>query len=140
MDWNTGINLPVAFGGTWNLTPNVGIANVDAGPFLVRSQFSNGEWVKQSKRLTFGVSTSPTLYRRFGGLGPFEAFRHSIQPSLSYNYAPAADVSDAYLIARGLNPSTYLGASPLGQATLSSGGYRVEHAPSGPGSSEGQNS
>ena len=118
VDWNTGINLPNFSGGRWNVSPSVGIANVDPGPFLLRSQFSGGEWVNQTKRLTLGVGTAPTLYRRFGGFGPFEALRHSIQPSLSYSYAPAAKVGTEYLLARGLNPGSYIGALAQSAVTL----------------------
>ncbi|HEU4632105.1 MAG TPA: putative LPS assembly protein LptD [Gemmatimonadaceae bacterium] len=121
VDWTTSINLPQLFGGTWNLSPSVGIQNVAPGGFLVRSFLSGGEYVRQRKRLTFGLSSSPTLYRRFPGFGPFEALRHSITPIVSYSYAPAARVGDDYLRAIGQNPSTYVGslASSSVQLTLS---------------------
>jgi hypothetical protein len=121
VDWSTSVGLPTILGGTWNLAPSVGIQNVAPGGFLVRSFLSGGDFVSQRKRLTFGLSTSPTLYRRFPGFGPFEALRHSITPLLTYSYAPAARVGDDYLHAIGQNPSTYVGslAASAVQLTLS---------------------
>jgi sec-independent protein translocase protein TatC len=41
IDWNTGINLPVLFRGSWKLQPAVGIANTTTGPFLLRNRNTN---------------------------------------------------------------------------------------------------
>ena len=117
VDWNTSFALPPAFRGTWNLTPNVSLANVAPGGFAVRSYLSGGEFVQQKKRLSYGISTSPTLYRRYPGFGPFEALRHSISTVAQYNYAPEARVDDAFLQAVGQNPGTYVGA--LAQSAVS---------------------
>jgi hypothetical protein len=57
--------------------------------------------VHQSKRPTFSISASPTLFGLFGGFGPFTRIRHSITPVIGYTYAPKGDVSDAYLAATG---------------------------------------
>ncbi len=111
INWTTSINLPSAFQGTWNLTPSVGIEDVNPGTgFLVRSYLSGGDWVRQSKRLRGSLSLSPTFFRQYGGVGPFGGFLHAVQTSLSYGFAPRAKVSDEYLQAVALNPSTYMGA------------------------------
>jgi hypothetical protein len=110
VDWTTSFGLPQLFGGTWNLTPSIGIQNVAPGGFLVRSFLSGGAYVQQRKRLSYNVSVSPTLYRRFPGFGPFEAIRHSISPQLSYGFAPEARVGDDFLRAVGQNPATYVGS------------------------------
>ncbi len=119
VNWTTSINLPSAFQGTWNLTPSVGIEDVNPGTgFLVRSYLSGGDWVRQSKRLRGSLSLSPTFFRQYGGVGPFGGFLHAVQTSLSYGFAPRARVSDEYLQAVALNPSTYVGADMQSAITL----------------------
>ncbi|UCF40252.1 MAG: twin-arginine translocase subunit TatC [Gemmatimonadota bacterium] len=102
VDWNTGINLPVLFSATWKLQPGLGIRNVTSGPFLLRSRNTAGEWVSQGKRLSFSVSSSPTLFGFFPGFGPYSRIRHSLSPALSWNYAPSAEVPAEYAAAVGL--------------------------------------
>ncbi|HEX6107160.1 MAG TPA: twin-arginine translocase subunit TatC [Gemmatimonadales bacterium] len=97
LDWDTGINLPVLFRGSWKLQPVLGIANVAAGqPFALRNRNTNGDWVLQGKRLRFGVSSSPTLFGFYPGIGPLSRIRHSLSPVISYNYEPAADVPEEF--------------------------------------------
>ena len=43
IDWDTGINLPVLFRGSWKLQPVVGIGNSTSGPFAIRNRATNGE-------------------------------------------------------------------------------------------------
>jgi Tat protein translocase TatC len=96
VNWETGINLPTAFRGTWKLQPSVGITNTTSGPFLLRNANTNGDWVAQGKRFSFGVSSTPTFFGFFPGFGPLEKIRHSISPTFQYNYSPSADVPDDY--------------------------------------------
>ena len=97
LDWDTGINLPVLFRGSWKLQPVLGIANAAAGqPFALRNRNTNGDWVRQGKRLRFGVSSSPTLFGFFPGIGPLSRIRHSVSPVITYNYEPAADVPEEF--------------------------------------------
>jgi lipopolysaccharide assembly outer membrane protein LptD (OstA) len=119
MDWDVGFSLPPVLQGTWNIVPSVSLVNVDGGPFLVRSHFSGGDWVSQRKRLVYGVGASPTFYGLFPGFGPVRRFRHSISPSLSYAYAPAADVSNEYLYATGQRRANYLGSLAQNRLSLS---------------------
>lgn len=119
-DWNTSFNLPRFFQGTWNLSPTISINNVDPqGGLLVRSTRSAGNWVAQTKRLSYGMSSSPTLYAQFPGIGPIARFRHTIAPSFNYSYSPASNVSDAFLSALGRTRLGYLGA--LAQNRVSMG-------------------
>ncbi|HVE77515.1 MAG TPA: putative LPS assembly protein LptD [Gemmatimonadaceae bacterium] len=117
-DWTTAIDLPQLFQGTWNLVPSVSIDNVDPTGFWVRSHFTGGRWVHQDKRLRYGVSATPTLFGLFPGFGPVSRFRHSLSPSVSYSYAPAADVPDEYLRALNLNRQNYVGAIAQNQITV----------------------
>jgi len=104
LDWQTSINLPALFSGTWKLQPGIAILNsTSAGPFMLRNQFSGGEFVQQGKRLAFTASLSPTFFGFFPGVGPLTRIRHSISPIIGYQYAPAAKVSEAY--ARALDPT-----------------------------------
>ena len=104
LDWQTSINLPSLLTGTWKLQPGIAILNAtSAGPFMLRNQFSGGEFVRQGKRLAFTASMSPTFFGFFPGVGPFTRVRHSFSPLISYQYAPGAKVPEAY--ARALDPT-----------------------------------
>jgi hypothetical protein len=104
IDWQTGINLPSLFSGSWKLQPTVSIVNTTgAGPFMLRNQFSGGEFVQQGKRLQFSAAARPTFFGFFGGVGPLERIRHSISPLVNYRYAPGSKVPDDY--ARALDPT-----------------------------------
>jgi Tat protein translocase TatC len=96
VDWNTSIGLPILFRGSWKLTPSVGIANTGPGPFAVRNAFTAGRFLQQGKRLLFSAGLSPTFFGFFGGIGPIARFRHSVSPSISYSYSPAATVPEEY--------------------------------------------
>ena len=102
-DWQTGINLPIVFRTSWKVTPSVGITNITSGPFAVRNERTDGQFIRQGKRLQFGVSVSPTFYGFFPGIGPLAKIRHTIQPSLNYSYSPAADVPVEF--ARAITPA-----------------------------------
>ncbi len=102
-DWNTGINLPILFRTSWKITPSVGITNTTSqAPFMVRNSRTGGEYVRQGKRFQFGLSAAPTFYGFFPGLGPLDRIRHTISPSISYNYSPAADIPIEF--ARAITP------------------------------------
>ncbi|MGH7508282.1 MAG: twin-arginine translocase subunit TatC [Gemmatimonadales bacterium] len=96
IDWNTGINLPILFRGSWKLQPVVGIANTTAGPFALRNRNTGGDFVRQGKRFRFAASASPTLFAFFPGLGLASRIRHSLSPTISWNYSPAASIPEAY--------------------------------------------
>ncbi|MGH7620629.1 MAG: putative LPS assembly protein LptD, partial [Gemmatimonadaceae bacterium] len=110
VDWAPDFTLPPFARNRFNLSPSLSFANVDPGPFWVETERSNGHFVHQSKRFTFGVSASPTLFGLFNGFGPFSRFRHSITPTIGYSYAPEAKVSDDYLLALGRTRFGYLGS------------------------------
>ncbi len=110
LDWDTGLDLPPIGQGKWNIIPSVSIVNADAqAPFLQRTELSGADFVTQSKRLVYGVSASPTFFGLFPGFLGISRFRHSITPTVSFNYSPEAHVDDTFLLANGQNPSGYLG-------------------------------
>jgi Tat protein translocase TatC len=120
VDWSTSINLPSLFMGTWRLQPGVGIINTTSGPFMLRNQFSGGEFVRQGKRLAFTAGMSPTFFGFFPGIGPIARIRHSISPIISYQYAPGVKVPEDY--ARAFDPTgTSLNAHIDPQQTITLG-------------------
>jgi Tat protein translocase TatC len=96
LDWQTGINLPTAFRGTWKFQPSIGITNTTSGPFLLRNANTNGDWVAQGKRFSFGLSSTPTFFGFFPGFGPLDKIRHSVSPTFQYSYSPSADVPEEF--------------------------------------------
>jgi hypothetical protein len=118
VDLDFSVATPQLIKSQWNISPNISIANVDPGSYFVRSERTGSTWVSQSKRLSYGISIAPTFYGLFDGFGPVTKWRHSISPSLTFAYSPAAQVSTAYLLATGRSPNGYLGALAQKQATL----------------------
>jgi Tat protein translocase TatC len=96
IDWDTGINLPVLFRGSWKIQPVVGVGNTTSGPFAIRNRNTNGSFVQQGKRFRFGATASPTLFAFFPGIGPLSRIRHSFSPVVTWNFQPAANVPEAY--------------------------------------------
>ena len=122
IDWNPTFTLPVPgfLQSRFKLAPSVSLQNVDGGkPFWIRNQFTGGKYVSQSKRLTYGVSTNPTIFGLLPGFGPFLRFRHTLSPTISYQYAPAKTVGNEFLEAISQSRQIYLGA--LQQSSISFG-------------------
>lgn len=117
-DFDVSVGLPQFLQGTFNFTPTVSLSNVDPAGFMVRSERTGGDWVMQSKRLRYGAGISPTVFRLYPGLGAFARIRHSITPTLSWGYSPAASVSEEFLNALGKTSVGYLGALAQNQVTL----------------------
>ncbi|HJQ12875.1 MAG TPA: twin-arginine translocase subunit TatC [Gemmatimonadaceae bacterium] len=119
IDWQTGFGLPGFLHSTLNLNPSISFQNVDGSHgFWVRSQWSDGQFVHQSKRPTFSISSSPTLFALFPGFGPVTRFRHSITPTIQYSYAPRGNLSDEYLQATNQNRQGFLGSLQQNQITI----------------------
>ncbi len=109
VDWTPTFALPPILHNIANVTPAVSLSNVDPGPFWVRTERSNGQFVHQAKRVTLGLSSSPSVYGFFPGFGPFSLIRHSLNPTFSWNYAPSSSVDTTYLKALGRTKHGYLG-------------------------------
>jgi len=119
VDWNPSFSLPPFFQNRFKLSPSVSLQNVDPNPFWVRTEMSGGKFVHQAKRLTYGLSATPTLYGIWPGFGPFSRFRHSINPSFSYSYARKKEVSREYMSALGKSRDGYLGALAQNAVSMS---------------------
>jgi hypothetical protein len=119
LDWQTSFSLPNLGHGALNLSPQFSLENVDPGNgFWVRSQLSGGRFVHQSKRITTGLSASPTLFALFPGFGNVSRFRHSITPVISFSYAPSGDVSTEFLQATNRSRQGFLGSLPQNRVSL----------------------
>jgi lipopolysaccharide assembly outer membrane protein LptD (OstA) len=117
LDWDTQFSLPGVLQGTWNVAPFVSLNNADGSySYFVRTTLTNGQWIHQSKRVQTGISASPTFFAFFPGFGPFSRLRQSIQPRISFAYAPSANVSDEFLLGTGRTRFGYLGG--LRQETM----------------------
>lgn len=119
LDWRTSFSLPSFSRGKWNIAPSIQFANVDPGPFWVRSTLSGGRYVAQTKRPSLNLSISPTLFGFFPGLGPVSRIRHSIAPTLAWSVAPRGTVSREYLQAINQFSRGYNGALPQNMVSLS---------------------
>jgi hypothetical protein len=117
-DWTPTFTLPSLGHNRFNLTPSFSLANVDPGPLYVASERTNGRYVHQTKRISFGASASPTFYGLFGGFGPFQRIRHTISPTIGWSGAPASEVSDEYLAALGKSKHDYVGNRRQNQVTF----------------------
>ena len=100
IEWQTSFSLPRIFQGRWNIVPSISVQNQGGGPFAIRNELTGGKYVRQGKRLAYGLSISPTFYGLFPGFGPVTRFRHTISTGLSYTYAPAGNLSDEFLAAQ----------------------------------------
>jgi len=119
VDWRTNFSLPSFSRGKWNVSPSIQFANVDPGPFWVRSTLSGGRYVAQAKRPSINLSIAPTLFGFFPGLGPVTRVRHSLSPTLAWSVAPRGKVSEEYLRAINQFSRGYNGALPQNMVSLS---------------------
>jgi hypothetical protein len=119
IDWQTGIDLPRIAQGTWNIVPSVSLSNVDGRSYWIRTDLSGGNFVHQTRRLLYGLSSSPTFFGLFPGFGPVSRFRHSVTPSLTYSFAPRAELPDEYL--RALNRTRTGNLTTLAQNQITLG-------------------
>ena len=101
IDWTPNFTLPPLARSLFNITPGVSLQNATSGPFWVRTNLSNGQFVHQTKRPSFSIAAAPVIYGLLPGFGPFSRLRHTLQPTISYSYAPRADVGTDYLQALG---------------------------------------
>jgi hypothetical protein len=119
-DWTTGVDLPTISQGKWNIVPTVSIVNADGqAPFIKRTEISGDAYEIQQKRLVYGLQLSPTFYGLFPGVLGVSRIRQSISPLFSFNYSPASNVSQTFLLANAQDPSTYLGNLQQQSITIS---------------------
>jgi len=118
MDYTLRAGLPQFLKGTWNLAPQVSLENVVSQGYMVRSERTNGAWVTQDKRLTYGLGVSPTFFALLPGVGAVQRFRHSVTTGLSYGYSPRANVNPEFLAALGQSTQNFVGGLQQSRVSL----------------------
>lgn len=118
VDWQTSFGLPTLLPNTFKLSPSISIQNVDPRAYWVRTEQTDGSYVHQSKRLSYALSSSPTFFGLFPGIGGISRFRHTISPQIGFSYSPAAAVSREFLAALNLNPRDYVGSLAQNQVSM----------------------
>lgn len=118
VDWSFNFALPSFLNNSLKVSPSISFDNVMSGSYWVRSELSGGKFVSQGKRVSGGVSISPTVFGLWPGFGPFSRIRHSISPSFSYRYAPRGRVNQEYLQALNQTGGDFLGNLAQQQVTM----------------------
>ena len=86
--------------------------------FWLRNEQTGGNWVHQTKRPQYAVSSTPTFFGLFPGFGPFARFRQAITPTIAYSFAPKGKPNEAFLNAQGRSSRGDLGSLRQNQVSL----------------------
>ncbi|MFL5563294.1 MAG: putative LPS assembly protein LptD [Gemmatimonadaceae bacterium] len=117
--FNFGFGLPQLSRGKWNIAPAVNFVNSDGSQyFWLRNEQTGGNWVHQTKRPQYAVSSTPTFFGLFPGFGPFARFRQAVTPTISYSFAPTGKPNEAFLNAQGRSSRGDLASLRQNQITL----------------------
>jgi hypothetical protein len=86
VSWGASLSYQQRLFGSTSVTPSLNLG----GQFLrVDSIAAAQSFVESPTRLTFGIGGQTELYGFYPGFAGFDALRHKLTPSVSYNYAPA---------------------------------------------------
>jgi hypothetical protein len=121
--WNSSVNFQQRLIGTSTLTPSVTLA----GEFL-RSDETDA-LVHSPTRVDFGAGVRTELFGFWGGVGPFDRFRHRLSPNMSYSYSPAVradSLQERVFSARGAAERNTIS---LGLSQTFEARYRAERDP-----------
>ena len=99
IDWTPNFQLPPLARNLFNITPGVSLANVTSGPFWARTTSEQRPVRSPRQAAAVSLSASPVIYGSCSRT--LLRLRHTLQPTISYSYAPRADVDDEYLQALG---------------------------------------
>ena len=117
--FNFGFGLPQLSRGKWNIAPAVNFVNSDGSQyFWLRNEQTGGNWVHQTKRPQYAISSTPTFFGLFPGFGPFARFRQAITPTISYSFAPKGHPNEVFLNAQGRSSQGDLGSLRQNQISL----------------------
>jgi hypothetical protein len=81
--WSSSLSFQQRLIGTSTFTPSVALA----GEFL-RNDDTDASMVHAPTRMDFGAGLRTELFGFWGGVGPFDRFRHRLSPSISYSFSP----------------------------------------------------
>lgn len=90
LTWSTSLDYQLRLIGTSTLTPGLALNGR-----MVRSDTLTGmEFVDAPTRLDFRAGLKTDLFGFYPGVGPFDALRHRLTPSIDYTYSPEPQVTD----------------------------------------------
>jgi len=91
LTWNMSLDYQQRLIGSTTLTPNLRLdGRLTRDDQIPEAQ----EFVSAPSRFSFGATLKSDIYGLFGGLGPFEAIRHKMSPSMNWQYAPEVVPTD----------------------------------------------
>ncbi len=86
LSWNASLSYQQRLFGATTVTPSLNLG----GQFVRVDSIAAAEnFVEGPTRVTLGVGAQTELYGFYPGFAGFDALRHKLTPSVSYNYAPA---------------------------------------------------
>ena len=91
LSWNTSLNYQQRLIGTTTFTPSLQLSGTARRSNEIAEASS---FVFGPRRLSFGARLKSDIYGYYGGIAGFEAIRHKITPSISYQYAPKTVATD----------------------------------------------
>lgn len=83
--WSTGIGYQQRLIGSTTLTPSIQVSGTARRSDDIAEA---AKFVSGPRRVSFGARLKSDVYGYYGGFAGFEAIRHKISPSISYDYAP----------------------------------------------------
>lgn len=91
IQWRTSINYQQRLVGSTTITPDLSFSGD-----LFRADTSSlaSDFVAAPTRVSLGATLKSDIYGFFPGVGPFEAIRHKITPSVTYAWTPTANPTD----------------------------------------------
>ena len=118
LDWDTGINLRRSCRGAGTSSRASPCERRFARRFPGALGADRGRLGRAEEAPQLRTRASPSVYARFGGFGPVSAFRHQIQATLGYDFAPRDSVSDEFLKAVNATRQGYNSAEPQNIVSL----------------------
>jgi LptD protein len=87
LGWSAGLGYQQQLLGSTTITPRLSLSGS-----MFRSDTTSlaQNFVSAPSRMSFGAQLKTDIYGFFPGVGPFEAIRHKISPSIDYKWSPAS--------------------------------------------------
>lgn len=111
LGWSTSLNYQQQLIGSTTLTPRL---SVSGSMFQSDIDSLASSFVSAPTRLSFGAQLRTDVYGFFGGVGPFEAVRHKISPSIDYQWTPKTSptqIQELVFGTRALQPKNVVSVS-----------------------------
>ena len=91
LSWNASLNYQQRLVGSTTFTPSLSLSGR-----LLRSDVDSlaSSFVSAPSRISFGATLKSDLYGFFPGVGSFDAIRHKISPSFTFQYSPEVSPSE----------------------------------------------